>query len=167
MNKYISRWSVTEKSENYSTRATLPPSSETQGQIVGPKTKSKRAGKEFDEQKYERKIGAPSFVLLLVEFFPTPFDFVFGPTICPWVSEDALPRENAKLKMHLFVGHPTIRLPKRSHNPLLIPVFSQFLLWRIMLYIYRVLPNCLVCKPRNMTIQVVPSCAVFYYAVQI
>ena len=30
-------------------------SSETQGQIVGPKTKIKTGGKKFDEQKYERK----------------------------------------------------------------------------------------------------------------
>ena len=29
-----------------------------------------------------------SFVLLFVEFFPARFDFVFGPTICPGVSED-------------------------------------------------------------------------------
>ena len=46
-------------------------SSETQGQLVGPKTKSKLAGKHS-----------------LVEIFPARFDFVFGPTNCPWVSED-------------------------------------------------------------------------------
>ena len=34
-------------------------SSETQGQIVGPKTKIKTGRKKFDEQKYERKIRAP------------------------------------------------------------------------------------------------------------
>ena len=32
---------------------------ETQGQIVGLKTKIKTGGKQFDEQKYERKIRAP------------------------------------------------------------------------------------------------------------
>ena len=37
----------------------IDPSSETQGQIVGPKTKIKTGGKKFDEQKYERKIRAP------------------------------------------------------------------------------------------------------------
>ena len=47
-------------------------SSETQGQLVGPKTKSKRAGK-----------------ISTRECFPASFDFVFGPTNCPWVSEDA------------------------------------------------------------------------------
>ena len=41
-------------------------SSETQGQIVGPKTKIKTGWKNFDEQKYERKIRAP-----LVFFFRT------------------------------------------------------------------------------------------------
>ena len=111
-------------------------SSETQGQIVGPKTKIKTGGKKFDEQKYERKIRAPgdklfthqfqtakqiltpevfcpirseysfgclelvrkefvprdsyfSFVLCSSNFFPPVLIFIFGPTICPWVSEDA------------------------------------------------------------------------------
>ena len=90
-------------------------SSETQGQIVGPKTKIKTGEKKFNEQKYERlgrKLFCPirseysfgrlelvrkefvpralyfSFVLLLVEFFPARFDFRLRPTICPWVSED-------------------------------------------------------------------------------
>ena len=49
-----------------------------QGHIVWPKTKSKRAGKK----------SMSTFVLLLVDFFPARFDFVFGPTTCPWVSEN-------------------------------------------------------------------------------
>ena len=115
------------------------PSSETQGQIVGPKTKIKTGGKKFDEQKYERKIRAPGDKLFTHQFqtaerilaadwaekfaaqsgasirsavwnwcvkslspgariflsyfcssnfFPPVLIFVFGPTICPWVSED-------------------------------------------------------------------------------
>ena len=101
------------------------PSSETKGQIVGPKTKIKTGGKKFDEQKYERKIRAPGDKLFTHQFsaqsgasirsavwnwcvkslspgariflsyfcssnfFPPVLIFVFGPTICPWVSEDA------------------------------------------------------------------------------
>ena len=116
------------------------PSSETQGQIVGPKTKIKTGGKKFDEQKYERKIRAPGDKLFTHQFqtaerilapdwvenfsaqsgasirsavwnwcvkslsqgariffsyfcssnfFPPVLIFVFGPTIYPWVSEDA------------------------------------------------------------------------------
>ena len=44
------------------------PSSETQGQIVGPKTKIKTGGKKFDEQKYERKIRAPGDKLFTHQF---------------------------------------------------------------------------------------------------
>ena len=44
-----------------------------QGHIMGPKTKSKRAGKK----------STSTFVLLLVDFFPARFDFT-----CPWVSEN-------------------------------------------------------------------------------
>ena len=43
-------------------------SSETQGQIVGPKTKIKTGGKKFDEQKYERKIRAPGDKLFTHQF---------------------------------------------------------------------------------------------------
>ena len=43
-------------------------SSETQGQIVGPKTKIKMGGKKFDEQKYERKIRAPGDKLFTHQF---------------------------------------------------------------------------------------------------
>ena len=92
-------------------------SSETQGQIVGPKMKIKTGGKKFDKQKYERKIqekfsaqsgasiclavwnwyvkslspGARIFLSYFCSsnFFPSVLIFVFGPTICPWVSEDA------------------------------------------------------------------------------
>ena len=114
-------------------------SSETQGQIVGPKTKIKTGGNKFDEQKYERKIRALGDKLFTHQFqtaegvlapdwaenfsaqsgasirsavwnwcvkslspgariflsyfcssnlFPPVLIFVFGPTICPWVSED-------------------------------------------------------------------------------
>ena len=43
-------------------------SSETQGQMVGPKTKIKTGGKKFDEQKYERKIRAPGDKLFMHQF---------------------------------------------------------------------------------------------------
>ena len=33
--------------------------------------------------------------------------------------------------MRLFVGAMSIRLPKRCHNPLIVPVFPQFLEWGI------------------------------------
>ena len=46
----------------------LHASSETQGQIVGPKTKIKTGGKKFDEQKYERKIRAPGDKLFRHQF---------------------------------------------------------------------------------------------------
>ena len=43
--------------------------------------KEEKVRKEMKrKEKYE--------VLLLVDFFPARFDFVFGPTVCPWVSED-------------------------------------------------------------------------------
>ena len=93
------------------------PSSETQGQIVGPKTKIKTGGKKFDEQKYERKIRAPGDNLSTLQFqtaerilapdwaekfssnfFPPVLIFVFGPTICPWVSEDGGKRETRESK---------------------------------------------------------------------
>ena len=45
-----------------------PPSSETQGQIVGPKTKIKTGGKKFDEQKYERKLRAAGDKLFTHQF---------------------------------------------------------------------------------------------------
>ena len=67
-------------------RAPTIPSLETQGQIVGPKTKIKTGGKKFGEQKYERKIRGGSyfsFVLLLVEFFPARFDFRLRPHYLP------------------------------------------------------------------------------------
>ena len=103
----------------------VSPSSETEGQIVGPKTTIKTGGKKFDKQKYERKIRAPGDKLFKKKnfsaqsgasnrsavwnwcvkslspgariflsyfcssnFFPPVLIFVFGPTICPWVSED-------------------------------------------------------------------------------
>ena len=51
-------------------------SSETHaGAVSGTEDKVKTGGKKFDEPKY-------------VEFFPARFDFVFGPTNCPWVSKD-------------------------------------------------------------------------------
>ena len=64
------------------------PSSETQGQIVEPKTKIKTGGKKFDEQKYEKKIRAPGARIFLSyfcssNFFPPVLIFVFGPAICP------------------------------------------------------------------------------------
>ena len=68
------------------------PSLETRGQIVGPKTKIKTGWKKFDDQKYERKIRAPRIFLSYFcssNFFPPVLIFVFGPTICPWVSKDA------------------------------------------------------------------------------
>ena len=97
-------------------------SSETQGQIVGPKTKIKTGGKKFDEQKYERKIRAPDWAeqsgasirsavwnwyvksfssgariflsyFCSSNFFPPVLIFVFGPTICPWLSEDDCRKE--------------------------------------------------------------------------
>ena len=125
----------------------LHSSSETQGQIVGPKTKIKTGRKKFDEQKYERKIRTPGDKLFthqfqtaerilapdwaanfsaqsaasirsavwnwcvkslspgariflsyfcLSKFFPPVLIFVFGPTICPWVSEDGLHLEMTK-----------------------------------------------------------------------
>ena len=43
-------------------------SSETQGQIVGPKTKIRTGGKKFDDQKYERKIRAPGDKLFTHQF---------------------------------------------------------------------------------------------------
>ena len=46
----------------------FPASSETNGQIVGPKTKIKMGGKKFDEQKYERKIRAPGDKLFTHQF---------------------------------------------------------------------------------------------------
>ena len=46
----------------------------------GAEDEIKTGGKNFDEQKHERK--------MLVEGFPARFDFVFGPTIYPWVSAD-------------------------------------------------------------------------------
>ena len=64
-------------------------SSETQGQIVGPKTKIKTGGKKFNEQKYEKKMRVLSY-FCSSNFFPPVLIFVFGPTICPWVSEDGL-----------------------------------------------------------------------------
>ena len=49
----------------------------------GAEDEVKTGGKKFDEQKYERKFCSSNF-------FPPVFDFVFGPTICSWVSEDGL-----------------------------------------------------------------------------
>ena len=46
-----------------------------QGQLAGPKTKSKRTEKYSMNQS-------------TLNFFPARFDFIFGPTNCPWVSED-------------------------------------------------------------------------------
>ena len=57
-------------------RASIFSSSETQGQIVGPKTKIKMGGKKFD--------------FCSSNFFPPVLIFVFGHTISPWVSEDAI-----------------------------------------------------------------------------
>ena len=43
-------------------------SSETQGQILGPRTKIKKGRKKFDEQKYERKMRAPGDKLFTHQF---------------------------------------------------------------------------------------------------
>ena len=76
-------------------------SSETQGQLVA-RRQSRNGWEKFDEKRKKNK--SPwgqtlygqvpnsyfSFELLLVKFFPARFDFVFGPTNCPWVSKDEL-----------------------------------------------------------------------------
>ena len=54
---------------------------ETQGQIVGLKTKIKTGGKKFDEQKYERKILFRAFARRT--FNPARFDFRLRPHYLP------------------------------------------------------------------------------------
>ena len=56
-------------------------SSETQGQIVGPKTKIKTDGKKFDEQKYERKIRAPGDKFFTHQFQTT--ERILAPDFLP------------------------------------------------------------------------------------
>ena len=46
----------------------------------GDEDKLTAGGKKFDKQKYELTFAR--------RIFPAPFDFVFAPTIYPWVSED-------------------------------------------------------------------------------
>ena len=162
----------------------LLPSSETQGQIVGPKTKIKTGGNKFDEQKYERKIRAPGDKLFTHQFqtaerilapdwaenfsaqsgastpsavwnwcvkslsprariflsyfcssnlFPPVLIFVFGPTICPWVSEDELLRNLSSCEKKAWKNKITgtkldccvIRCPRWPKT--LCPTFIQFL----------------------------------------
>ena len=51
--------------------------------------------------------------------------------------ENYLTRANPRKwpKMYLFVRKMSIRLLKRSHNPLLVPVFSEFLEWGIEMHL--------------------------------
>ena len=86
------------------------PASETQGQIVGPKTKIKTGGKKFSVSAQSGASirsavwnwcvkslspGARIFLSYFCSsnFFPPVLIFVFGPTICPWVSEDDWSRD--------------------------------------------------------------------------
>ena len=130
------------------------PSSETQGQIVGPKTKIKTGGKKFDEQKYERKIlaekfsaqsgasirsavwnwcvkslspGARTFLSYFCSsnVFPPVLIFVFGPTICPWVSDLCIfmhiyicSSRTCEKNCHILIGCLFVNL-RLTHEPCL------------------------------------------------
>ena len=60
-------------------------SSETQGQIVGLKTKIKTGGKKLElvRKEFVPRGSHFSFILLLIEFFPTRFDFRLRPHYLP------------------------------------------------------------------------------------
>ena len=99
------------KQGKYAHQVETTPSSETQGQIVGPKTKIKTG--PYWAEKFSAQSGAsirsavwnwcvkslsPGARIFLSyfcssNFFPPVLIFVFGPTICPWVSEDEKPQK--------------------------------------------------------------------------
>ena len=55
---------------------------------VGTRTKSERARQNATSESTEEKGSYFSLVLSLVAFCLARSDFIFVPTICPWVSED-------------------------------------------------------------------------------
>ena len=57
--------------------------------ILGDPGADSGAEDELKAKWVGKKLTSKSMkALLLVEFFPACFDFVFSPTICPWVFED-------------------------------------------------------------------------------